>query len=424
MPPSQTPTPGSNPTPGSPGAPGSAPAPAPGSNAPKRSAAERITQLFQSRYGRPPTWIAAAPGRVNLIGEHTDYNDGFVLPMAIEQRTLMAGSLAEDGGRRIRVVSELSPEMASFELDVLSPPEGTPNWWEYPRGVAAGMIEKGAQARGLDLAVASDVPMGGGLSSSAALEVATATLLEAAWRHPLDAVEKALLCQRAEHRYARVPCGIMDQFISTMARPDHALLLDCRDLTTRQVPLRDPNITVLIANTNVRHELSGGEYAQRRAQCEQAARELGVSSLRDLDLNQVIRAKPGLDALIFKRAYHVVGEIQRTQRAAELLAAEDYEGFGRLMFDSHVTLRDDFQVSCDELDLMVELAEDRKGIGGVLGARMTGGGFGGCCVLLVRAQKAADIQRYLYTSYLERTRIEPEIFVTRAGAGAELPRAP
>lgn len=385
----------------------------------------RAEALFRQTFGAEPTWIASAPGRVNLIGEHTDYNDGFVLPMAIEGRTVIAGGPAAEGSGGlggeggVTVISELSETPVVFALDALVPAAESA-WFEYLRGVAAGLIERGASPSPVRLAIASDVPTGSGLSSSAALEVATATLLEHAWQHPLEPVEKALLCQQAEHRFAHVPCGIMDQFISTLAQADHALLLDCRDLSTRQVALTDPEVTVLIANTNVKHQLSGGEYAERRRQCQEAAEALGVASLRELDLNQVIRAKPKLDTLTFKRAYHVVGETQRTQRAADLLNVGDYSGFGRLMFDSHTTLRDDFQVSCDELDLMVELAEDRKGPGGVLGARMTGGGFGGCAVLLVMTGKVKDVERYLYTEYLKRTKIEPTLFVTRPAPGAKL----
>jgi galactokinase len=203
-----------------------------------------------------------------------------------------------------------------------------------------------------------------------------------------------------------------------MGQAGHALLLDCRSRQTRLVPLADPSVAVLIVDTRVAHALTGGEYAQRRAQCEQAAAALGVASLRDAEMTQLIRSKPTLDPLVFRRAYHVVREIDRTQRAAELLEVGDYEGFGRLMHDSHVTLRDAFEVSCDELDLLVDIAMDIGPRGGVYGSRMTGGGFGGCTVSLVRAEKVESITRRLYTVYLEKAGIEPAVFVTRPSDGA------
>ncbi len=379
----------------------------------------KAIELFTRHFGRAPTHAAAAPGRVNLIGEHVDYNDGFVLPMAIERQTLIVAAPRSDGRPTASVISDGQPQPAEFSTEQLTPPK-QPSWSDYVRGVVAGFHELGHRVGGFQAAVVSDVPVGGGLSSSAALEVATATLLEALLGARLEPVEKALLCQRAEHHYARVPCGIMDQFIATMGRAEHALLLDCRSLQSRHVPMIDPDVTVLICNTNRKHELTGGEYAQRRAQCEAAARELGVGSLRDVDVKAVIEAKPRLESAIFRRAYHVVSEIERTPRAAALLEGGDYEGFGRLMFDSHTTLRDAFEVSTEELDLLVELARERVGEGGVYGARMTGAGFGGCTVTLVRRQKAAAVERFLYTEYLQRTGIEPSLFATRPAEGARV----
>ncbi len=378
---------------------------------------DEAVAAFRERFGREPQFAAAAPGRVNLIGEHTDYNDGFVFPIAIEYQTIVVADRRDDGQAVVASMSQ--DEVATFAVDASLQP-GEPKWANYVKGVVAGCLAKGLDPGGFDAVVHSAVPLGGGLSSSAALEVATATLIEAMCGRQLAGVEKALLCQQAEHTFAGMPCGIMDQFISAMGEQGKAMLLDCRSHEARQVAMDNPSVTVLIANTNVKHELTGGEYAERRAQCEAAAKALGVNSLRDVDINTVIKAKRDLDPLVFKRAYHVVGEIERTRRAADMLEARDYEAFGRAMHDSHLTLRDAFEVSCDELDLMVDLAEERLGEGGVYGSRMTGGGFGGCTVTLVRTDKAESVKRYLYTHYLENAGIEPNLFTTRPGAGARV----
>ena len=229
----------------------------------------------------------------------------------------------------------------------------------------------------------STVPLGGGLSSSAALEVCTATLIEAATGKTIDPVEKALLAQKAEHDFADVPCGIMDQFISALGREGNLLLLNCRTRQTELVPMSDPSVALLVINTNVKHELSGGEYAERRAQCEEAARNLGVKSLRDVTPDQLERGKGKLSAVVYRRARHVIGEIERTVHAAEGIRNSNWPAVGNLMYASHVSLRDDYEVSCAELDTVVEIAEDIGYAGGVYGCRMTGGGFGGCCVALV-----------------------------------------
>lgn len=377
----------------------------------------RAVRRFLEHFDRPPTVAVAAPGRVNLIGEHVDYNDGFVLPMALDRQTVIVAAPAAVGDPHAHAVSVQMDEPAAFTVGPGLEP-GEPAWANYVRGVAAGFVAGGHRIGGFDAVIDSQVPVGSGLSSSAALEVAAATMLEQLFDHRLDPRAKALLCQEAEHRFAGVPCGIMDQFISVMGQAGHALLLDCRSRETRLVPLADPSVAVLIVDTRVEHALTGGEYAQRRAQCEQAAAALGIASLRDTDMTRLIKAKPTLDPIVFRRAYHVISEIDRTQRAAELLEAGDFEGFGRLMYDSHVTLRDAFEVSCDELDLLVDIAADIGPRGGVYGSRMTGGGFGGCTVSLVRADKIDAVTRRLYTVYLEKTGIEPAVFVTRPADGA------
>jgi galactokinase len=376
-----------------------------------------VAAEFQKSYGRPPRWIAAAPGRVNVIGEHTDYNDGFVLPMAIEFYSVMAADRPVDGREVITLRSTLEPEVATIDLSQPVVP-GVPKWGNYPRGVVAGFLARGIQPGGLEVLLHSTVPLGSGLSSSAALEVCTATLLEAVTGTTLDPVEKALLCQKAEHDFAGVPCGIMDQFISALGREGHLLLLDCRTRKTEIVPLQDPSIALLIINTNVKHELSGGEYAERRAQCEEAARNLGVKSLRDVTVEQLENGKSKMRDLVYRRARHVIGEISRTVRAAGSVRQSDWPAVGQLMYASHVALRDDYEVSCPELDAVVEIAEAIGEKGGVYGCRMTGGGFGGCCVALVKASAVDEITKKISTDYKARTGITATIFSSRPAAGA------
>lgn len=386
---------------------------------------DRTIQRYEQQFGCKPTFAAVAPGRVNLIGEHTDYNDGMVMPMAIERQTIIVAGLAPNTFN-VTLASTCQEQTATFDLNQpLS--QGKPAWANYVKGVIAGCIDHGLAPQPFNAMIDTTVPLGGGLSSSASLEVAAATLMQTmatasnANAKQLTGTEVALLCQTAEHTFANTPCGIMDQFISTMAQADHAMLLDCRNHQTTMVPMTDPAIAVLIINTNVRHELSGGEYGQRRAQCEAAAATLHVKALRDATLEQLANAKDKLDAqdkLTFRRARHVISEIARTQHAATAAAKNDWQTFGELMYQSHDSLRDDFEVSCDELDLLVALARNIGRQGGVLGSRMTGGGFGGCTVSIVRADQAAQIQASLTKAYQEKTGIEPSAFITLAAAGA------
>ncbi|MRR38259.1 galactokinase, partial [bacterium] len=255
-------------------------------------------------------------------------------------------------------------------------------------------------------------------SSSAALEVATATVLEVMTGHKLDPVEKALLCQKAEHEYAGMPCGIMDQFISVMGRENHLLLLDCRSRETDLVPMTDPSVSILITNTNVKHELTGGEYAARRSQCEQAARALGLKSLRDASLNGLEQGKGRMEELTYRRARHVITEIDRTLRAAKAIRASQWLQAGELMYASHESLRDDYEVSCPELDVVVEIARSIGVAGGVFGCRMTGGGFGGCTVALVKTEQVDEISGRIAREYEHRVKIKPTLFVSRPAAGA------
>ena len=378
-----------------------------------------VTREFEQAFGRPPRWIAAAPGRVNVIGEHIDYNDGFVLPMAIEYYALMAADRPPNGGAMLRIRSTAEKEAA--EIDTSKPVTTSPlKWSNYPRGVIAGFAARGLNPGGLDVLLHSTVPLGGGLSSSAALEVCTATLLEAVIGKKIDPVEKALLCQKAEHEFAGVPCGIMDQFISVMGRESHLLLLDCRSRKTELVPMRDPSVELLIANTNVKHELGSGQYARRRAQCETAAKILGVPSLRDASAAGLEAKKSNMDGEVFRRARHVIGEIERTVQAAEAIRASNWQKTGELMYASHQSLRDDYEVSCAELDALVEIAESIGLSGGVYGCRMTGGGFGGCAVALVKTGSVAAITRKLAAGYQEKTGLAATIFGSRPAAGASV----
>jgi galactokinase len=379
---------------------------------------------FEEIYGRPPRWIVAAPGRVNVIGEHTDYNDGFVLPMAIERYAVMAADISPSSSPRIIIHDSHARDTA--QMDVSKPvAKADPRWSNYIRGVVAGFQNLGLTVPALDVSLFSTVPLGGGLSSSAALEVCTATLLETAIGTNLDPVAKALLCQQAEHKFAGVPCGIMDQFISVMGHKDHLLLLDCRSRQTTLIPMKDPSVAMLVINTNVRHELSGGEYAQRRAQCDTAAKVLGIHSLRDATADALERARRKMDLFTFRRARHVISENQRTLQAAAKIRSSDWPIVGQHMYDSHYSLRDDFEVSCKELDAVVEICRSIGIQGGVYGCRMTGAGFGGSCIALVKAEAADTIIKRISTSYRFATAdgerkngIDATIFSSRPASGA------
>jgi galactokinase len=379
---------------------------------------------FAKIHGRSPRWIAAAPGRVNVIGEHTDYNEGFVLPMAIERYTVIAANPSAGAAPRAQLRST-GTNGGPVVIDLAGPPPPFARgaWANYPAGVLAGFLARGISPGGFDALIQSTVPLGGGLSSSAALEVATATLLEAMTGRTLEPVEKALLCQQAEHQYAGVPCGIMDQFVSVMGRKDHLLLLDCRSRRTELVPMTDPSVALLVTNTNVKHELGSGQYAARRAQCEAAAKALGVSSLRDATAVMLEQAKSRMEDVVFRRARHVIGEIGRTTQAAREIRASNWTTAGELMYASHYSLRDDYEVSCAELDAVVEIARGIGAKGGVYGCRMTGGGFGGCAVALVKTDAIDSIMKKIGGDYRRKTGIEPALFVTRPAAGATILKA-
>lgn len=373
--------------------------------------------VFPDAAGAAPLREVRAPGRVNLIGEHTDYNEGFVFPMAIERVTAMV--LGRRSDQRIRMYSTAQKQMAEFGIEgpVKKDP---PPWSLYAKGVVEALRQKGHTGCGMDILVTSDIPLGGGLSSSAAFEVATALALLTTWGQTMDRVEMALACQWAEHQYAGTPCGIMDQFISAMAKPGHAMLLDCRDRSRRQIPLDDPAVCVVIVNSHVKHELVGGEYKARKTQCETAVKLLAaghpkVKALRDVNMPMLQEAQAAMDGVVFRRARHVVGENQRALDFAAALQKRDYAACGRLMYASHASLRDDYEVSCPELDTLVELS---RPVSGVLGARMTGGGFGGCIVVLAKKEAVVPLTQLLEREYPRRCGHQPGIFATAPGPGA------
>jgi galactokinase len=377
---------------------------------------------FTARFGRPPRWVVAAPGRVNIIGEHTDYSGGLVLPMAIDRHTVIAAAPATpDAGLRLRLFSAAVDQSVDIPL-AATPAPGEPRWANYARGVVAGFGARGllASATGFDALVISDVPLGGGLSSSAAFEVATATFLEVALGKMLPPVEKARLCRQAEHDFARVPCGIMDQLISVLGDEAGALLIDCRTQETKLVPFADPSVSLLIANSNVRHSLGDGAYAARMSSCVEAARVLGVAELGQATPAMVAAAEAPLGPLLYRRARHVVTENARTRAAADALAAGDWRAAGALMYESHRSLRDDYEVSAPELDTLVELAREIGVPGGVYGARMTGGGFGGCTVTLAASDRVAAIGERLAREYEQRHDRPLTWFVSRPARGAHV----
>ena len=377
-----------------------------------QSLVDETVQVYQTRFGAAPEWVVAAPGRVNLIGEHIDYNDGFVMPMAIDRYVVMAGGKCDCSAANLYSVN--LDDAAAVPLDATSRPQGM-HWTNYVRGVIALCAAKGHEVPGFNAVVNSSVPTGGGLSSSAALEVATATLIELAVGFTMEPVEKALLCQKAEHEFAGVPCGIMDQFSSVLCQQNHVLLLDCRSETFEQVPFTNEDVSVLITNSGVKHELAGGEYAARRKQCEDAALALQTKSLRDVTLTDLLKQKDSMDKVVFQRAHHVITEIARTTAAAEALKTDQWDRLGQLMYESHESLSTDFEVSCKELDLLVRLA---RATDGVIGSRMTGGGFGGCTVSLVKTDQLDDVCAALAAGYSAETNIQPVMFATNPSQGA------
>ncbi len=377
---------------------------------------ESLRSEFQARYGREPR-LFRAPGRVNLIGEHTDYNGGFVLPMAIEHDTIAAAAARDD--RKIRVRSVNLDEAG--EIDLEQPAKKMRgSWLDFVEGVARVLERENGKLRGADLLVASNVPTGAGLSSSAALEISVGLALTEISDSPVDKVRLALAGQTAEHEYVGAKVGIMDQFISALGRKGHALLIDCRSLQAEQVRFAPNDAAVVICDSKVKHKLAASEYNTRRTECETAVEILrgflpNIKQLRDVSVEDFEIYAERLPEIIRKRCRHVVTENERTLNAAEALRENNYTEFGRLMFLSHASLRDDYEVSCRELDLLVKIAGNCAGI---LGARMTGGGFGGSTVNLVRRENLDEVIEKISFEYERQIRIEPSIYISAAADGA------
>ena len=381
---------------------------------------ESTGNLLRARFGEmfgTDMRIFRAPGRVNLIGEHTDYNDGFVMPAAIGFYTWIAAAKRED--RILEAYSDHFEEKITFSLDALDGPPRK-HWSDFIRGVAATFEGAGHKLAGANLVIHTEVPLGAGLSSSASLEVATALALTVPAGIAVPRLELAKLCQAAENQYVGARCGIMDQFIASFGVSGSALMLDCRSLEYQLIPVPG-DLRLVVCNSMVRHEHASGEYNRRRADCEAGVKLLaqhlpGIRALRDVGIADLEKYRDVLPETIYRRCRHVVSENQRVLDAAKALESGDRDGFGRLMYASHASLRDDYEVSCKELDLLVELASSSPGI---YGARMTGGGFGGCTVNLVRAEHAAAFEAQMARTYRQATGIAPDIYVCGPAQGAE-----
>jgi len=376
----------------------------------------QLQENFRARFGTPAA-IYRAPGRVNLIGEHTDYNDGFVLPAAIESYCWVAAGPRSD--EKLVIHSENFNGTVEVDLDSISSP-GKNHWANYPFGVADKLQEAGKRFNGANLLISGDVPLGAGLSSSAAVEVAVGFALLHQSRLAIDRMELARLCQKAENEFVGARCGIMDQFIACHGRASNALLLDCRSLEFRPVKLPH-GIQLVICNTMVKHEIASGEYNRRRTECEEGVRVLQkalpeIRALRDVTLAQLETHRTLLSSTVYFRCRHVVTENHRTQEAIRALDSENLSAFGSLMRESHRSLCDDYEVSCRELDLTVEIASAQPG---VIGARLTGGGFGGCTINLVESAAVDAFKKNVATRYHAQTGLKPEIYVSPAAEGVQ-----
>ncbi len=374
--------------------------------------AATVKRLFSEQMGGDLDGVVRAPGRVNLIGEHTDYNEGFVLPMAIE-RAVWVG-LRRRADRWVRVYIAAESRRREFHLDALRRMGNEPI--EYVQGTAWSLAEEGFFLRGWEGVLLGDVPIGAGLSSSAAMEVAVARAFAVASDLPWDPVKMALVAQRAENRWVGVQCGIMDQLISANGKEGHALLIDCRTLECRPVPLPQ-GVKVVILDTGTRRGLADSAYNERRKACESTAARFGLKALRDLSLDDLAARAGELDAVTLRRVRHVVTENARTLQAADAMQKGDAETLGRLMIAGHESLRDDYEVSSEALNAMVEIALDQPGC---YGARMTGAGFGGCAVALVEAGAAAEFAEKVGTEYQRRTGNRPAVYITGATEGADV----
>jgi galactokinase len=380
----------------------------------------KVDSLFESAFGKPAVGVWSAPGRVNLIGEHTDYNNGFVLPFAINRRTYAAVSARDD--RTVRVASSFAEGIVSIELDAISP-ESVSGWSAYPLGVLWAALERVKSESlsdtticGLDIFIDSDVPVGAGLSSSAAIECAVAVAVNELWSLNFSKQDLAKIGQRAENAVVGAPTGIMDQSASMLGQADCAVLLDCRDLVATSVPLHfaEQQLEILVIDTKVAHRHADGGYASRRASCELGAATMGVSSLRELSTADLDRAQKLMDDVTFRRVRHIVTENQRVLETVEALAESGPAAIGELLYASHESMRDDFEISVDELDVAVETSLRH----GAIGSRMTGGGFGGSAIALVPIHRISEVANAVRAEFENLGYNSPEIFAVSASEGA------
>ena len=375
---------------------------------------EQTRRAFSATFGAPAALSVQAPGRVNLIGEHTDYNDGFVLPCAIDYHTVICGSPRDD--RRVRLIAvDYAGEDDEFSLDEAIEPRSDRQWANYVRGVVKQLLEAGHFLAGANLAISGNVPQGAGLSSSASLEVATGQFFKTLNGLSITPAELARIGQRAENLFVGCNCGIMDQLISALGESGHALLIDCRSLATRAVAI-PRGIAVVIINSNVQRGLVGSEYNTRRRQCEEAARFFGVKALRDVDLSTFDARPPGLDPVAARRARHIITDSQRAIDLALALEASDLPRIGGLMAQSHASMRDDFEITHPAVDALVDIVKTVLGDDG--GVRMTGGGFGGCVVALMPDEFVCRVRAAVAEKYPAASGLNASIYVCHASAGA------
>jgi len=371
-------------------------------------------QLFKEKFGYAATHVIQSPGRVNLIGEHTDYNDGFVLPCAIDYQTVISCAKRDDNIVRV-IAADYNNEEDSFSLDSPIIKHETQQWPNYVRGVIKHLQLRDNSFGGADLVISGNVPQGAGLSSSASLEVAVGKTFQHLYNLPLDGVQLALNGQEAENQFVGCNCGIMDQLISSLGKKDHALLIDCRNLETRAVSIPE-DAAVVIINSNFKRTLVGSEYNTRREQCEAGAHFFGKKALRDVTLDEFTTSVNDLDPVVAKRVRHILTENIRTVEAADALAKGDFVRMGQLMAESHASMRDDFEITVPQIDTLVEIV--KAAIGEKGGVRMTGGGFGGCIVALVPQDLVPVIEQAVAQEYQAKTGIKETFYVCKASAGA------
>ena len=377
---------------------------------------ENTETLFAEKFGYPATHFVQAPGRVNLIGEHTDYNDGFVLPCAIDYQTVISCAKRDD--RRVRVIAaDYENQSDEFSLDEAILSHESQQWSNYVRGVVKHLQQRDGSFGGVDMVISGNVPQGAGLSSSASLEVAVGTVFQQLYHLNLDGAQIALNGQEAENQFVGCNCGIMDQLISALGKKDHALLIDCRSLGTKAVPM-PKGVAVVIINSNFKRTLVGSEYNTRREQCETGARFFTQKALRDVSLAQFNAVANELDPVVAKRVRHVLTENARTQEAAQALEKGDLKRMGELMADSHASMRDDFEITVPQIDTLVDIV--KAAIGDEGGVRMTGGGFGGCVVALVPENLVPAVKEAVASQYEAKTGIKETFYVCKPSEGAGL----